>query len=205
MKDLGTNMTDLLNVARVVQHEVYAHYKVHSCIPAATIMAEVLTLLGMDGIYTLTVHARVYDPRFSTKVGMPSNGLKDWMTRMERVSKTTPHTIVVVGGGKAEDMPEGWAGHLITVVPKFDGEKAVFFDLTVMQADRPEAGIKLRPVVLKVNPKFLSAEEVAAISINGSLIIYKSFSDNHTYEDTALWQDKATHNDIVMRCLSVLI
>lgn len=85
-------------------------------------------------------------------------------------------------GKAASHVPEGqWAGHVVVIVPTRDTSKFFMLDPTITQVNHPEHEIDVPPLVLRTSAKFVSGESDSPIWPNGSLLIYKAYPHDKSF------------------------
>lgn len=99
-----------------------------------------------------------------------------------------------------------WPGHLVVVVPRVFEDRNALLDLTIVQAHKPEWDISLQPLCLRVNDDFVCGRTPHNGKVNGSLVIYDAYPDDHSYNDDGNWMaikglDEAASN-VVRRLTS---
>ena len=106
-----------------------------------------------------------------------------------------PHSITRMGGEGGvgigvtgvTDMrrPGDWAGHLVGVAAESRPDLVMFLDPTIEQINRPELGIALTPLVLRVAPAAL--RKAFRLEKAGCLIEYECLPEDRYFECTAEW------------------
>lgn len=91
------------------------------------------------------------------------------------------HSVIV--GHPDDHRPGGWAGHLVVVA-----YERSLLDLTIVQASRPERGIRVGPHVAPVTPTFLSGDDRLVVPLPaGGTLYYESRAADETYKTAADW------------------
>ena len=106
--------------------------------------------------------------------------------------------MVAIGAGGAVSTDKQWAGHLVVVLPQFFDDRHAFCDLTVTQASKQEWGINLMPVFVRVPTTFVTGETEFQAPVNGSLIIYKAFPKDKSFEAASVWKNTA-YQDLAVK------
>jgi hypothetical protein len=94
---------------------------------------------------------------------------------------------IFVGRGPEEVDEDKWAGHLGVVVPDAFGQRHALLDLTIVQANRPNFGVVLQPMCLKVTDEFLSGQKPFIGEFNSCLFAYAALPDDHSYKESPAW------------------
>lgn len=172
----------------------------HSCILAGAALIEALKRKGYQKAYPLTVRAIIVNPLLVDRVlqsGFPSDEKvkKQWVEEGGRW--------IGLGSG-----PEGpgrgqWDGHLAVIIPQQFGDRHALCDLTLPQADKPDWGINLCPLLLRVSDSFVNGSASFKAPVKGSLVTYWAFPNDHSFDATPAWQNKQLHNDIVDHAFGV--
>jgi hypothetical protein len=158
-----------------------------SCIFAGAVLVELLRSRGYRNAYPLTVKPIVLNPNFAMRLRtepFPRNAL----ARAKWADEGCP--MVSIGAYGAVSTRDIWAAHLAVVLPNFFGERHLMCDLTIIQANRPEWKIYLRPVFLRVPEAFVSARTTYRAWVNGSTIIYRAFPRDKSYETAPIWKNR---------------
>ena len=175
----------LETVRMLAEHGFQSH-----CIEGAALLTKVLQKVGISATQQLTVGVKISNPayqEFVKKHGVPKN----------EASKTAFNhsgAAAVLLGKDAPEVPEGkWPGHLVVIISGAFGEKHALLDLTITQADKPDWGIHLKPLCLAVSDDFVSGRRPAEFEVNGSLLRYTSYPNDHSYGD---WSHFMAREDI---------
>jgi hypothetical protein len=171
----------------------------NSCIMAASVLIRVLQLKGLEGAYPLTVKPRIFNPRFTVRLEkepVPSTPeiMKEW----------TSDGCAMVAIGHGQGSSEQWPAHLVVVIPKALKGKDAICDLTIIQAEKPEWGIQLEPILVGVRETFINGSQDFGVTINGSRIIYRAFPDDTSFKQTPIWKNKSWRDEIAKRVLKRL-
>ncbi|MBA3752748.1 MAG: hypothetical protein H0X01_01070 [Nitrospira sp.] len=189
---------DYLKLAQIAVQEVLNEYGEHTCIAMAGVLMTVLRLDGVDGAYPLTVHVKILNPnltKLASSVKSPSEAqMKRWGAQQGSF---------MVSLGEVMSEPDGWPGHLVVIVPDAVEGRTIMLDLTIMQADQPQYGIRLRPIALKLDREILATKTFGVVQ-NGCQIMYKAFPDDLTYQEKLAWQRSDLHDLVATRILSRL-
>jgi hypothetical protein len=160
------------------------------CIEGAALLTKVLQKVGFSGTQQLTVGVRILNPalwEFVEKYGPPQDEAS------QAASDDAGGAVVVLGKGVGE-LPEGnWPGHLVVIVPGAFGENHALLDVTITQVDKPDWGIRLQPLCLRVGANFVSGRRPATFKVNGSQLKYTAYPEDHSYGD---WSDFMAREDI---------
>jgi hypothetical protein len=163
-----------------VVRELVEHQHQHHCIEGAALMMKVLHQRGFSEAYPLAVQVEIFNKAFQEYIetyGPPN----DEVSR-KALNDTGAASIRI--GGRAEEIPKSqWPGHVVVVVPGVIEGRHILLDPTIIQAEKPEWGIRLQPLILLVKDQFASGEAPHRIKVLGSLLIYHAFPDDHSYSD----------------------
>jgi hypothetical protein len=172
-------------VRMLAEHGFQSH-----CIEGAALLTKVLRKVGISATHQLTVGVKILNPayrEFVKKDGVPKN-------ETSKAAFNDFGAAAVLLGKDAPSVPDGyWAGHLVVIVPGGFGEKAALLDPTITQADRPKFDIHLRPLCLAVSDDFLSGRRPVSFEVNGMLLTYTAYPDDHSYGD---WSHFLAREDI---------
>ncbi len=186
------SLSTLSAIATITTEELKHAREDRSCIMAGVVYLEVLSGLGFEGAYPLTVKPQVFNPAYAERQrtrALPSSeeDREEW--------SAAGCKFVAVGHG--EGRPDAWAGHLVAVVPDVDSGKALVVDLTIPQANVPKWGIELRPLAFLARADFLSGAAEFKVPVNGSLAVYMAFPDDRSFERTPVWVKTSKRRTIV--------
>jgi len=169
---------EILAICEGVDRILMSVGKSRSCIDGAALLTKSLHLMGYAKAYPLTVDVQIHNAAFLTWVG--EHGIPDDDESADASNDAGGCTICI--GKNAEGLDDGWPGHLVVIVPNMFGEHHLLLDPTLKQADRPEFGIVLQLICSGVTNDFVRGVEPFQISnMNGSLVRYDAYPDEHTY------------------------
>jgi hypothetical protein len=94
---------------------------------------------------------------------------------------------------------------LVVVVPNIFGDRHVLCDITITQAHKPEWGILLVPLCLRVPDTFVKGETDFKADVQGSLVGYMANPDDESYKAAADWKDLQRQEHVVHRVMSSLL
>lgn len=175
-----TGMAVRLELERIGEH--------HSCIFAGAVLTEVLHRRGYPAAYALTVRAQIFNPVLTAWVkehGFPSD--PDSQDRCDAAGGR----MIGLGVGPVGSLPPGrWAGHLVVTVPNLFGDRHAISDITITQACKPDWGIEFPTILFRVPDTFLTGETEFKAAANGSLIVYKAFPEDRSYDKSTHWTDR---------------
>jgi len=77
-------------------------------------------------------------------------------------------------------------------------------DLTITQANRPELGIDLVPVVLKVPKAFIEGRHVIETTILDCRVIYEAFPNDQSFNTRGYWNNSSTIAELAARIVERL-
>ena len=173
-------------VMRVLQH----YGEEQSCIATSALLAHVLRKTGFPEAHPLTVRVTIYTAQtyeWIKRHGIPKNEA-DW----ERFTKAgCVHAYI--GYTPTQMLPENhWPGHLAVVVPNLFGDRHGLADFSIVQANRPELGIRLTPLLLEVPREFLIGTVRASTKIQDCYLFYEAFPGDTTFNEQGHWEQSAT-------------
>ena len=172
-------------VQMLAEHGFQSH-----CIEGAALLTKVLQKVGISATQQLTVGVKILNPayrEFVKKHGIPKN-------EASKVAFNASGAAAVLLGKDAPEVPEGiWPGHLVVIVSGAFGEKRALLDPTITQADKPDWGIHLQPLCLAVSDDFVSGRRPVNFEVNGMLLTYRAYPDDHSYGD---WSHFMAREDI---------
>lgn len=164
----------------VLLHDLHSYGFSQHCIQAGALVTKVLHGLGMDKAYPLTVGVRLINQafrRYTENHGFPEDDAS-------RAACNRAGGAYVLLGKDAPDVPEGnWRGHLVVIVPCEPDTKHFMLDLTIPQANWPEFGIVVSPLVTRVTDHFVSGSRPAEFNAGKTLLIYDAYPEDHSYND----------------------
>lgn len=170
--DLGRICDEVSRMLRYNGHE-------NACITAAALLARVLHILGYTNSYPLTVCVKIFNAAFQ-RWAEKHGGIDDEASEEACYDAGGFEINVGRGAPEAEDQ---WAGHLSVLIPKYFDERHALLDLTIIQADRPDVQIVLRPLCLKADDVFIDGKRPLSVLCNDCLLDYQAYPDGHTYGD----------------------
>lgn len=169
-----------------VGNAIQPHGEEQSCIAVCGLLTHVLRGIGYPAAYPLTVRVSIYTRQthdWIKRHGLPKN-VAEW-DEFNRAGCVHAY----IGYTPTQMLPPNhWGGHLAVVVPELFGSRHGFVDFTITQANRPEMGIVLTPIVLKVPHAFVSGAETASVWVGNCHVVYESFPSDHTFNDRGDWQ-----------------
>lgn len=192
---------EIVDISSVVVSELRNCGEVHSCIFAAATLRHVLRAKGFSATYPLTVRAVVLNPALVNQIresGYPNDPEGQEQCRAEGCRR------IAVGAGAKPTEPDQWRGHLVVVIPHYFGDRHAVCDLTIPQANRPEWGIELRPVFLRVPESFIRGQSEFKAPANGSVIIYRAHPNDDSYSRTESWTNKSRWQAVADRVIAEL-
>jgi hypothetical protein len=87
------------------------------------------------------------------------------------------------------------------IVPGAFEKKNALLDPTITQADRPDLDIHLQPLCLAVSNDFVSGRRPVSFEVNGMLLTYTAYPDDHSYGD---WSHFMAMEDIELASSEVV-
>lgn len=154
----------------------------HSCIEGSALLTSVLRRVGFVDAYPLTVGVTIFNKAHQDWV--KAHGAPTDEASCRACDAAGSMTIVIGKGAEHMVSEDRWAGHLAVVVPAVFGDRHALLDLTIVQAHRPEWGIVLQPLCLRVRDQFVSGKDPGNFLVNGRLLRYTAYPDDHSYSDT---------------------
>lgn len=150
------------------------------CIECAALLTKVLQKVGVSGTRQLTVGVKIVNPALRQFV----EGYGPPLDEPSLTASNDAGAAMIVLGKGADVVPEGiWPGHLVVIVPGAFAQSAALLDLTITQASKPDWGIHLQPVCVKINEDFLSGRNPTSFTLNGSVLKYTAYPEDHSYGD----------------------
>jgi hypothetical protein len=164
-----------------------AGYGNDSCVLAARVIADCLTVLGKTP-RTVPVSFEVYSPRFLELASL--HGMPDEATAL--AWKESDPLVYIVATDTTSANDGRFAGHLVTLC---DGW---FLDPSIMQAHRPHRGIHLKPVYLEAPAGFPDGKrriklfsvmpDDDLLGVGRSLVVYEHLDNHADYTRAPDWQ-----------------
>ena len=200
--DLQKIAEPIVNIALAVRWEMERIGEHHSCILTSAVLTDVLQRKGQPNAFTSTVRAQILNPSFTKWVkqfGFPTDPASQ-----EKCDQAGGR-LIGLGSGKPKEMPKGvWAGHACVIIPGLFGDKHAMSDVTITQACKSDWGVELPPLFVRVSEEFVRGEKEFKGDVNGCLVIYKAFPDDHEFEIGPLWTDKGRITAIADKVISSL-
>jgi hypothetical protein len=175
----------------------------HSCIFAGALLAKVLNRLNMGEAHPLTVRAFIMNPQLLEWV--KANGFAFNSENEKKWTALGGHGITLGYGPEGSLPADRWMGHLAVILPNLFGDRHAMFDLTAPQATKPDWGINLAPVIVRVPESFVRGETEFKAPANGSMVIYKAFPDDHSYTESKLWKNQAQYDSLAERLILQMV
>lgn len=167
-------------IASVAPRTIFRKYQVNSSIAGSRIVIEVLKKLHFKNVKPLVVEANVFNEIYVKKGRTPES-------HEEAQAWFEEGALQVVLGERTEEPPAGiWAGHLVVLI---DG--TAIFDITAMQANRPQKSINLTPVFTTVPENFVRGEDKCGLIFNNCMVVYGSYPTDTSYQAYRDWNDLA--------------
>lgn len=170
-----------------------------SCIAVCALLTHILRRIGYPTAYPLTVRVSIYTRQtheWIKKHGVPKNDL-------ERMAFNQAGCVHASIGYTPLQMlpPNHWSGHLAVIIPKLFGSRHGLTDFTIVQANRPELGITLTPIVLKVKQDFTAGKAPASCMVRGCFVVYEAFPNDLTFNDRGNWEQ----SDVLQSLASLVV
>jgi hypothetical protein len=166
---------------------------------ATAVLLDVFRAKGINNAYALTVKPRILNPEFTKRLSdEPFPQTPDLLA----IWKDEGCFMVAIGNNT--DSKSQWNAHLVTVIPKALKGRDAICDLTITQANVPDWGIELAPVMVGASDLFTQGKEALAVTINSCRIIYMAFPEDRSFEQTLLWKPNDKREYIVKRVLAKL-
>ena len=201
MSDFQARAAAMGLIMDAVFGELVAIGKSHSCIFGSAILTKVLHQREFPKAKPLTVRVEISNPELASWIkanGAVSPELtpEDWESR--------GWLMVGLGDKRAEVEGEQWGGHLAVAVRDFFDDRHCLCDVTAVQANRAEAGIRLPPLLLRVGDEFLAGKKPFHIEACGCHLVYRAFPDDHDYNRYGHWTTIDGVDESVGRVLASL-
>ena len=202
--DIHESARHLGAISDEVSRELAENGLEYHCIHGSALLTRVLHQIGFPDAYPLTVGVRIFNSpyqQWAERHGSPED---------EAAAKACGDyggAAILLGKGTEGMVPEErWAGHLVVIVPGAFDDRHALLDLTIVQAHKPDWGIELQPLCLRVSDQFVSGRIPYKGRVNGSLLIYDAYPNDHSYNDDGDWMaitglDEAT-SSVVRRLTS---
>lgn len=169
-----------------VMRELQKHQDHNSCITVSALLTRCLRAWRYPDAYPLTVRVSIYNA--TAREWMERNGIPRTDAEIADFNQSgSAH--VYIGYTPENLLPQNhWSGHLAVIVPHLFGDRHGLVDLTVMQANKPEWGIELPPMILKVTDNFLAGTKPCSTTVRGCQVIYEAFPDDKSYNKIGHWK-----------------
>jgi hypothetical protein len=169
----------LSDVCAAVTEFLESYGQQDHCIDGSVILASVLHELGYPEAYPVTVRVRILN-----------RALIDWI---ETHLDTNPggealvcdddQAIEMKLGDEAAGDGRRWGGHLAVIIPYFFFDQHALLDITIGQVNRPEFGVLIPPLCLRIGNEVSEGKRVATIEVNDCHVIYQAFPNDHSFGD----------------------
>jgi hypothetical protein len=191
---------NIANIVEVGMDELATANEEHSCIMATAVLLEVFRALDVSGAYPLTVKPRILNPAFVERLKVEPFPSTD-----KQIADWTAEGCSMVAIGHGDPTPHNWPGHLVIVVPNAFRGKSLVIDPTITQASVPAWGIELRPLMFPAPDSFLAGDTEFKAPVNGSMVVYKAFPHDRSYESTRLWTNNQKRLAIIGKILERIV
>jgi hypothetical protein len=177
--------TILLTLQDLGWTEMRKRYNPDCCLDAGAVVLDVLDHFGITG------------KALCAKAHVVNQEAQQWIEQYGKVAlQTDPPKIIqewhdrkckLVGIGYENGKP-GYAGHLVVICPYPEGRYGqVLIDISIQQADRPDFGITLQPVIAEASPEFVEGKEPLLLEMEGILLRYEAEPGRDDYRETPAW------------------
>jgi len=106
--------------------------------------------------------------------------------------------MISMGVGEVQSNEGQWFGHLVVVLPNFFEERHAICDASITQASKPEWNINLVPVFARVPDSFVEGKTEYKAPVNNSLIVYRAFPQDHSFDTAPVWRNQA-YRDLAVK------
>jgi hypothetical protein len=171
-----------------------SHYRPDGCIAAARVLIEVFERLHAK-VRPLSVTVDVFNPAMVARSEAEGGRLPTDVSEYQRWVQESGCWWLTLGGG-GESKPGRWSGHVAVIA----WEK-VLIDLTLTQANRPQRGIVLAPVVVEVGREFLDGSDRRVMTMNASELHYQTHPDDTSFMRSPDWCDRERHRNTIREIL----
>ena len=185
MADPASHVFDLLSERGVAKAALRRRFREDSCINSTRVLFDVYRAFGLAA-EAVTVRARIYSSGFVNRAAreghMPESP--------EEASSWTSEAgvwSVGIGYGGADMGRDKWPGHLVL------RSDAHLIDATIDQANRPEHGIVMPPLLLLSHTPdaFWNAEELLEAEVNDCHVIYEPRPHDHSWMGSPAWSGRS--------------
>lgn len=167
-------------IANVAPRVIFRKFQINSCIAGSRIVIEVLKKLHFKNVKPLVVEVNVFNETYVKKGRTPES-------HEEAQAWLEEGAWQVVLGERTETPPTGvWPGHLVVLI---DG--TAIFDITSMEANRPQKNINISPLFTTVPENFVRGEDKCGLIFNNCMVVYSSYPADTSYQAYRDWNDLA--------------
>ena len=160
-------------VLQKISDEVFADLECrglhHSCIEGSALLTSVLRMMGFVDAYPLTVGVAIFNK--ANQDWVKAHGAPADEASCRACDAAGSMTIVIGKGTEHLVSEDRWAGHLAVVVPAVFGDRHALLDLTIVQAQRPEWDIVLKPLCLRVRDQVVAGKDPGKVVVNCGLLL----------------------------------
>ena len=170
----------------------------HSCIFASAVLSEVFRRRGFPRACALKVWVKILNPAliaWSEEHGFPST--REEVRRSDKARGSTIWLGILPPG---RSMPNGaWVGHIAVVVPNAFGDRHALCDITITQINKPDWGIELPLLVIRVPEDFVKGERGFSVDVNGCRLNYMALPNDQEFKNFSAWKEQARWSSLVDR------
>lgn len=151
---------------------------IDQCIPGTAILLKVLHRTGYPAAYPLTVGVKIVNP-------------------------SHPEVGIMLGKG-TDPEPGKWPGHLVVIIPNYEGDDHLMIDLTIVQVNGKVPDITLDPFLSMVDEKFVKGGYPVEHVANNCSLIYEGFPADESYKQAANWSNVPKLDQSVQKVMEQL-
>jgi hypothetical protein len=176
--------------------EMPRRYRPDCCIAAARVLIDVLAELHVKA-RPLSVSIDVFNRPFIERAEAEGGGLPETTEEYQRWVAECGAWWLTLGHAASEAEPGKWPGHVVVVA-----WESILVDLSLPQGSRPQRGIRLVPLAIRVKPDDLDGVGRRVVEVNGCELHYRGRPDDRSYQTAPDWQDRRRHEATVREILA---
>jgi hypothetical protein len=161
------------------------YYRPDCCIAATRIALDVLAGFGLTA-QAVPAEAIVFNPPYVRRLNAGGKPAQSHEERERFFREDGSHCLGLGMDYPGSDRSTGYVGHLIVKTGRY------LLDLSIGQADRPQFGIQIPPVVTRWPEKW-SDRDFHTLTVNGSAVGYRAKGSRPTandYRTSRDWTDE---------------
>lgn len=169
---------DYVTIGARIRQQILAHYLRDSCVATARATVDALKQAGVD-VFPLSVRVYIVNEpvqQFSLEHGyFPEVGTDDY-----------PPDGYGIGLGVTPSTPDAWAGHVVVVA-----ERKWLLDFSIDQANRPDYGIVLDPLVAPVTERWIRGKEMMLLHRGPAYLYYQTLPGDKGFKASPNWEGES--------------